>query len=150
MNTWSNTEQAGLTPTSRRRLEEAIEVAARLAGTDAIGAIHLATAERPTYDELRLFQQIAACCGLTLTLTADSIILRPKPVDPLTAEHAPALGLAALLPHLGHAAGSAWRRVHDGAATTPSTLGLRAGMRRLHDHAAGWNAGFQGLSEGTR
>jgi hypothetical protein len=130
MSTWSNTTDEGISPASLRRLEEAIDVASRMAGTDDIGAIHVTIAERPTYDELRQFREIAACHGLTLTMTAESIILRLKPNDPEVAAHAPALGVAALLPSLGGVAGQTWHR--------------------LHDRAARWNLGFQGLSEGTR
>jgi hypothetical protein len=114
-----------------------------MAGTDDIGAIHITVPERPTFDELRLFRRIAACHGLTLTMTADSIILRPKSIDLELAESAPALGVAALLPSLGKAAGGTWHRVHDRVSASPM-------IHRLHDHAAHWNAGFQGLSEGTR
>jgi hypothetical protein len=150
MNTLTNNLHDGYTPSTHRRMNEAIEIAARLAGTDAIGAIHVSLVERPTYDELRHYRYVAEAHGLTLTLTGDSIILRPRPVDPETAESAPALGLASLLPEIRGATGDAWRRMHVWSSATTATHGVRAGARWLHDHAVAWNAGFQGLSEGTR
>lgn len=147
MGTWSYTTDKGISPASRRRLEEAIDVASRLVGTDDIGAVHVTIAERPTYDDLRLFRQIAACHGLSLTMRADCIVLRPKPIDPAIAGHSPALGVAALLPEVRSVAVYVWHRVHSRRLATP---GVRSGPRWLHDHATSWNAGFQGLSEGTR
>jgi hypothetical protein len=150
MNTSSGMESEGLSHASRRRLEDAIEIASRMAGTDAVCAMHITVLERPTYDELRLFQQIAACHGLILTMTADSIIVRPKPIDPQLAEAATALGVAAHFPSLGRFASGTWHRVHDRVSASSQTHGVRAGMHWLHDHAAHWNAAFQDLSEGTR
>jgi hypothetical protein len=144
-----DTMHEGMTPATRRRLDDAMEVASRLAGTDAIGAIHITLVGRPTYDELYSYRQLAEANGLRLTMTANSIILRPRPVYPAT-KSAPAPGLAALLPNLGHVAGEAWRKVHERSPATAAVVRARSGAQWLHDHAAGWNAGFQGLSEGTR
>jgi hypothetical protein len=151
MNTWSTNDlHDEYTPSTHRRMDDAIEVAMRLAGTDAIGAIHVAIVERPTYDELRHYRYLAEVHGLTLTMTGDSIILRPRPVDPEAAEQVPELGLAALLPEIRVVAGDAWRRMHVWSAATAATHGVRMGTRWLHDHATNWNAGFRGLHEGVR
>jgi len=67
-------------PTSTaKRLDEVLEVACRLAGRDAIGSLHVAIDERPTYDQVLHYRRLAEAFGLTLTLEADSLVLRPLP-----------------------------------------------------------------------
>jgi len=64
-------------PSTAERLDEVLEVACRLAGRDAIGSMHLAIDERPTYDQLLHYRRMAEAFGLSLTLEADSLVLRP-------------------------------------------------------------------------
>jgi hypothetical protein len=130
----SNAMNAKITSTKHHQVDDTVKIATRLAGTAEIGAIHVAVGDRPTYDELRHYRDLADSHALTLSMTADSIVLRPRPSEPEIAEAAPALGIARLLPGIGI---TAVRRT-------------RSGARWLHAHSAAWNLGFHGLSEGTR
>jgi len=71
-------------------LDEVMEIASRLAGHDVVGSIHVVLGERPTYDALLHYRQLAEASGLTLTLTADSVVLRPPhPPEPRAIEDIP-------------------------------------------------------------
>ncbi|HEY7035446.1 MAG TPA: hypothetical protein VH482_29165 [Thermomicrobiales bacterium] len=133
------------------RLDEVMEIACRLAGQDAIGGIHVAITERPTYDELMYYRSMAEAYGLSLTLKADTIVLRPLPTsDPEVAEHVPALTLSTWLPRAGELLAGGWHGAHGFARAAISAGRLPAAGRFLHDHVAHWNAGFQGLHDGVR
>jgi hypothetical protein len=133
------------------RLDEVMEVACRLAGTDAIGGIHVAISERPTYDELVYYRSMAEAFGLSLTLKADTIVLRPLPKpDSDVAEHVPALALSTWLPRAGELVVGGWHGARRVTASALTSSRLPAAARFLHDHVANWNAGFQGLHDGIR
>jgi hypothetical protein len=120
--------------TRHQRVDDTVEIATRLAGGAEIGAIHVALGDRPTYDELRHYRGLADAHELTLNLTSDSIVLRPRQSEPEIAEAAPALGIARPLPGIG----------------TTAIRRARSGARWLHAHVIVWNLGFHGLNEGTR
>jgi hypothetical protein len=133
------------------RLDEVMEVACRLAGTDAIGGIHVAIGERPTYGELVYYRSLAEAYGLSLTLTADTIVLRPLPKpDPDLSDRVPALALSTWLPRAGELLGSGWHGARGVTRAAISASRLPAAVRFVHDHLANWNAGFQGLHDGVR
>ena len=64
--------------TKIERLDEAMEVAAALRGHDAIGSFHVALDDRPNYETLLHYRRLAEANGMELTVSADSIVLRPK------------------------------------------------------------------------
>ncbi|HEY7035222.1 MAG TPA: hypothetical protein VH482_28040 [Thermomicrobiales bacterium] len=133
------------------RLDAVMEIACRLAGKDAIGGIHVAISERPTYDELVYYRTMAEAYGLSLTLQADTIALRPLPTpDPEIAERVPALVLATWLPRAEELLASGWHGARRLVRLAISANRLPTAMRFVRDHAANWNAGFQGLHEGIR
>jgi hypothetical protein len=125
---------ANINGTKHQPVDDTVEIAIRLTGTEEIGAIHVAFGDRPTYDELRHYRDLADTHALTMNMTADSIVLRPRPTESEIAEATPALGIAQLLPGIGI---TALRQT-------------RSSVRWLHDHATAWNLGFHGLNEGTR
>jgi hypothetical protein len=59
-------------------IDDAIDMACRLAREDAIGGVHVAIDRRPTYAELLRYRRRAERCGLTLTVAASSLSLRPR------------------------------------------------------------------------
>jgi hypothetical protein len=65
-------------PAIRNQLDEAMAVARDLAGHDAIGAVHIVAANRPTYRGLRLYRELAEALDLELSITADTVVLRPR------------------------------------------------------------------------
>jgi hypothetical protein len=119
------------------QLEDVLEIATQLVGDDEIGAVHVVVAERPTYDALLRSRRLAEANGLTLTLTADAIVLRP-PRQP----HAEGTGATStLVPGPGANqirafASGAWRWLR-GHARNRGSIG-RANLeqhRRGPDHA---------------
>src|SRR5690242_2243432 len=58
-------------------IDDAIDLACRLTHEDAIGGLHVAVDRRPTYAELLRYRRRAERCGLTLTVAASSLSLRP-------------------------------------------------------------------------
>jgi hypothetical protein len=58
-------------------MDEVLEIAARLAGSDAVAGIHVAFGERPTYDAILHYRRLAEASGLALIVEADAIVLRP-------------------------------------------------------------------------
>jgi hypothetical protein len=58
-------------------IDDVMDIAARLAAHDAVGAIHIAVSERPTYDALLNYRQRAEASGLTMTVQETAIVLRP-------------------------------------------------------------------------
>jgi hypothetical protein len=133
------------------RLDEVMEIACRLAGTDAIGGIHIAISDRPTYDELVYYRSLAEGYGLSLTLKADTIVLRPLPKpDPELSERVPALALSTWLPRAGELLAGGWHEARAFVRTAISAGRLPAAAHVVRDHATHWNAGFQGLHEGIR
>jgi hypothetical protein len=59
-------------------IDDVIDLACRLAAEDAIGGLHVAIDRRPTYADLLRYRRRAERCGLTLTVAASSISLRPR------------------------------------------------------------------------
>ncbi|MEA2531275.1 MAG: hypothetical protein QOG89_2919 [Thermomicrobiales bacterium] len=125
-------ESNGHSRTTAWQLDDVMDIASRLAGHDAVGAIHVAVADRPTYDDILHYRRLAEANGLSLTLTVDSVVLRPLPEknDGETRYDFPGPNRGVWGPALGNAAERAWHW--------------------LHRHASSWQAGFQGLNEGTR
>jgi hypothetical protein len=92
--------------------DELVAIAARIAGTDGLGAVHIAVAERPTYDDLRYYHELARANGLLLTVSAHGLSLRPNVTKPVPAKQ-PAHGFASLWPEIGSVAARSWRIAHD-------------------------------------
>lgn len=89
-------------------VDQAIEIAC-LAGAGAIGSIHVATSQRPTYAELRRLREMAIACGFTLTLTGKRVILRPRSEPlPTSADQVGSAGLRALVTRLSDRALRRW------------------------------------------
>lgn len=94
---------------------------------------------------------MAAAYGLSLTLKADTIVLRPLPKPaPDLSEQAPALALSTWLPRAGEILAGSWHGAQAFVRVAISAIRLPAAAHFVHDHAANWNAGFQGLHEGIR
>jgi hypothetical protein len=107
------------------QLDEVMEIASRLAGQDAVGAIHVVVGERPTYDDLLHYRQLAEANGLTLTLTADSVVLRPPhPPDPEAVKDIPTRVANRWTHGLRPAAHRAWTGLHR--HSTPRNEGDRS------------------------
>jgi hypothetical protein len=58
-------------------VDEVMDIAAQLAAHDAVGSIHIAIDQRPTYDTLSRYRQSAADSGLTLSVEQNALALRP-------------------------------------------------------------------------
>lgn len=125
------------------RLDEVMAIASCLAGRDAIGAIHVATNERLSYDQLVHYRRVAGANGLMMWVSANSIVFRPRPDDPRDAEWQSARR------ELAMRLGGVSTTLHA-AGTRLTTAGRRLVTGSLLRNVSEWSAGFQGLTEGTR
>lgn len=110
---------------------EAVVAAARITRVgDEIGAVHVVVGRRPTYVELRAARLEAEWWGLTVGLSADGGLVLRRPS--LAREAAPD-------PPIGSSPPRSW--VDERFA---------AEIRRLVSNVREWDAGFDGVREGTR
>jgi hypothetical protein len=139
----SISREVHVTASPSERLDEVMAIAGHLAGDDTIRAVHVVTNDRPTYDGLRRLRSLADASDLAMAVNNNSIVLRPiKARSETAAADSRALrdeGAA----NRRHIAG-AWHSSRPRAAFAP-----RVG-HWLHTHLGTWNAGFTGLSDGTR
>lgn len=113
-------------PELGRQFDEEMEIASRLAGREDVRAIHIVLAERPTYDALLRYRQLAEARGLTLTLTADLIVLRPQQLSD-EAGAAPAQPTGRWDKNLVTVASGTWKWLRDHAW-------YRVGVGRATEH----------------
>lgn len=117
---------------NERMLNEEIERACRLVSVDdGIAAVHVVPGRRPSFDELVRFRSYVDSNALRMTVHGDgSLTVRPR-LSVVTAEdaneHQTGFHLMALVE----------QRVAAGSARMASVFSR-------------WNAGFQGMAEGTR
>jgi hypothetical protein len=142
-------------------IDEVMEIASALAGHDAIGSIHIATNQRPTYAQLLRYRRRATAAGLELVLTRSSVILRPPTEVTDDVEQTP---LAALRVWVHRTLIRTWRqgRIPKPAVVTaeedrpddglPAMLpgGTQPARSSLPSHLKAWYADQCAMSEGTR
>jgi hypothetical protein len=121
-----------------RSIDDVVAAACRLAGQDAIDAVHVVASERPTYDELASYRQWADASGLMLGVNASGVSFRQRRLVPVdVAQASTPLFRPSLEPPRGMQHVVVWNRV------VPALDWLSA-------HGRTWRDELIAMSERTR